>query len=298
MSENDIAMSGQRAATPGVHQIRVGLNGFADVPNQYGDGDLRPEYVDLFYFTNGVVAARLYGCWIPGDSAEPEGRLRNNYKAASKDEMEDWPDWLAEMAREYEPFRLADTERAILTSMVRPHTEVGAALAIDWTAHSGLTPREQYDAAGTIIDDAKAATAARRARIAHDLMQQHGAQETAGILGISDKRVYQLAARYRETQPVIASLIHGRSVHGYDLLDEVEERYGLGRQEAHEAIHAALQQLVDIDGEDQVVVARTPMRPELLKGNPRDLDVYYWLTVRTESVDEIREALAAQFADR
>lgn len=170
------------------------------------------------------------------------------------------------------------------------------ALTINWADHDKLSPREQYDQAGQIIDEAKAAAATRRARIAHDLMQQHGAQKAASILGISDKRVYQLAARYREAQPVIASIIHGRSVHSYDLLDEVEEQYGLGRQEAHEAIHAALQQLVDIDGEDQVVIARTPIRPELLKDNPRDLDVYYWLTVRAESVDEIREALAAQFA--
>jgi hypothetical protein len=170
------------------------------------------------------------------------------------------------------------------------------ALTIDWAQHDSLTPREQYDQAGQIIDEAKAAAAERRARIAHDLMQQHGAQEAAEVLGISDKRVYQLAARYREAQPVIASLIHGRTVNGYDLLDEVQEQYGLGRQEAHEAIHAALQQLLDIDGEDQVIIARTPIRPELLKDNPHDLDVYYWLTVRAESVDEIREALAAQYA--
>ncbi|MFE2563095.1 hypothetical protein [Streptomyces mirabilis] len=171
------------------------------------------------------------------------------------------------------------------------------ALIIDWTGQETLSPREQYDQAGQIIDEAKAAAAARRARIAHDLMQQHGAQDAASILGISDKRVYLLAARYREAQPEICDNHPGRSITGYDLLDEIEERYGLSRREAHEAIHAALQQLIDIDGEDQVVVARRPQRPELLKSNPHALDVRYWLVVRAESVDEIREALAAQYAD-
>ncbi len=156
--------------------------------------------------------------------------------------------------------------------------------------------REQYDAAGDIIDEAKAA-AARRSRIAHDLAQQHGAKEAARILGISATRVYALAERYRDSQPVIADDFPGRSIARYDLLDEVEERYGRGTREAHEVIHAILQQLIDIDGEDQVVIARTPQRPELLTSNPGDIDVRYWLTVRAESVEEIREALAAQYTD-
>ncbi|MGW7688840.1 helix-turn-helix domain-containing protein [Streptomyces asiaticus] len=172
-----------------------------------------------------------------------------------------------------------------------------AALTIDWAAHDGLTPREQYDAAGGIIDSAKAAAAARRARIAHDLAQQHDAKEAARILGISRARVYALAERYRDTQPVIADDFPGRSIARYDLLTEVEDQYGLSTREAHEAIHAHLQSLIDIDGEDEVVIARTPQRPELLKSNPNDLDVRMWLTVRAESVDEIREALAAQYAD-
>jgi len=173
-------------------------------------------------------------------------------------------------------------------------TEV--ALTIDWTAHAALTPREQYDAAGDIIDEAKAAAAARRARIAHDLAQQHGAKEAARVLGISATRVYALADRYRDSQPVIADNFPGRSIARYDLLDEVEEQYGLSTREAHEAIHTLLQNLIDIDGKDQVVIARTPQRPELLKSNPGDVDVRYWLTIRSESVDEIREALAAQYA--
>ncbi|MGH8917169.1 MAG: hypothetical protein ACRD0H_02315 [Actinomycetes bacterium] len=170
------------------------------------------------------------------------------------------------------------------------------ALTINWAEHDGLTPREQYDRAIEIIDEAKAAAASRRARIAHDLFQEHGAAEAASILGISDKRVYQLAARYRAAQPEVYDNIPGRQISSYYLLDEITEKYGIDEREAHEAIHAALQQIVDIDGEDQVVIARRAARPELLKDNPRDLDVRYWLIVRAESVDEIREALAAQYA--
>lgn len=172
------------------------------------------------------------------------------------------------------------------------------ALTIVWTTHDGLTAREQYDAAGTIIDAAKAAAAARRSRIAHDLAREHGAKEAASILGISATRVYALAERYRLAQPIIADNFPGRSIARYDLLDEVEEQYGLSAREAHEAIHAVLQQLFDIDGEDQVVIARTPQRPELLTMNEGNVDVRYWLTVRAESVDEIREALAVEYAGR
>ncbi|MWA08802.1 hypothetical protein [Streptomyces sp. BA2] len=170
------------------------------------------------------------------------------------------------------------------------------ALHIDWTEHDKLTPREAYDAAGGLIDEAKAAVAARRDRIAHDLVQEHGAEETATILGISRTRVYGLAARYRDAQPVIYDDFPGREIASYDLLTEVMEQYGISKREAHEAIHAYLAQLVDIDGEGQVVIAHHPARPKLLKDNPQDLDVRYWLTVRAESIDEIREALALHYA--
>lgn len=167
------------------------------------------------------------------------------------------------------------------------------ALHIDWTEHNDLAPREQYDRAGDLIDEAKAAAAARRARIAHDLAQEQGAAAAAATLGISDKRVYQLAARYRDSQPVIASHIRGRGISPYDLLDDVMERTGMGRVEAHDSIHALLDQLVADDGEDAVIIHRVPIQPELLKRNPNQLDVYYWLTIRQETADLILEALAA-----
>jgi len=96
---------------------------------------------------------------------------------------------------------------------------------------------------------------------------------------------------------VIASHIPGRAVHRYDLLDETTEKYGISAREAHEAIHAFLGQIVDIDGEDAVILDRRPIRPELLKRNRRDLDVYWWLTISDEAAETIRESLAASYAD-
>ncbi|WP_282204563.1 hypothetical protein [Kitasatospora fiedleri] len=95
----------------------------------------------------------------------------------------------------------------------------------------------------------------------------------------------------------IASRIPGRSVHSYDLLDEAVDTYGLTRAQAHGDIHAFLAQIVDIDGDD-TILATEPMRPELLVDNPRDLDVYCWLTISDETADAIREALAAAYGEQ
>ena len=75
-------------------------------------------------------------------------------------------------------------------------------LTIDWTEYDNLPPREMYDAVGKIIDDAKAAVAAKRAEIAADLAAQNGAQQAADILGISGTRVYQLVARHKANTAV------------------------------------------------------------------------------------------------
>lgn len=87
----------------------------------------------------------------------------------------------------------------------------------------------------------------------------------------------------------------GRSISAYDLLDEVQERHGLSRREAHDAIHAMLTGIVEAEG-DGVILDRRLARPELGADNPNDRDVRYWLTVSDETADEIREALAAVYA--
>jgi hypothetical protein len=91
---------------------------------------------------------------------------------------------------------------------------------------------------------------------------------------------------------VIASLNPGRTVHSYDLLDEIQESTGLNRAEAHATIHAFLSQIADIDGEEAVILAQEPMRPELLENNHNDLDVYHWITISDDAADSIREACA------
>ncbi|MFJ2630815.1 hypothetical protein ACIO6U_02475 [Streptomyces sp. NPDC087422] len=91
----------------------------------------------------------------------------------------------------------------------------------------------------------------------------------------------------------IASNNPGRTVYPYDLLDDVMEDTGLSRADAHAGIHAMLDDLINLDGEDTVILSRRPVDPALLESNPNDLDVYYWLTVSDETAQAIRDALAA-----
>lgn len=94
----------------------------------------------------------------------------------------------------------------------------------------------------------------------------------------------------------VSSLIPGRDIHTYDLLGEMQEKYNLDRRATHESIHAFLSQVIEIDGEDAVVLSSRPIRPELLDSNPRDLDVHYWLTISGSAAETIREAFAATYA--
>ncbi|MFJ5819315.1 hypothetical protein ACIQGT_36305 [Streptomyces sp. NPDC093108] len=91
---------------------------------------------------------------------------------------------------------------------------------------------------------------------------------------------------------------YGRSISSYELLDETRETYGLSRQDAHDAIHAMLSGIIEIDGEETVILDRTPGRPELLTSNSQDVDIDQWITVSDETADAIREALAAVYAEQ
>ncbi|WP_435246319.1 hypothetical protein [Streptomyces sp. NRRL F-5630] len=95
----------------------------------------------------------------------------------------------------------------------------------------------------------------------------------------------------------IYSRTRGRSFASYDLADEAQEKYGLGRHEAHEAVHALLEDIISIDGEDAVILDRRPVAPELLTHNPNDLNVDHWLTITDAAAEDIREALAATYQD-
>ncbi|MBA9003645.1 hypothetical protein [Thermomonospora cellulosilytica] len=89
----------------------------------------------------------------------------------------------------------------------------------------------------------------------------------------------------------IASQNHGRTIPAYDLLDEMTERYGIDRREAHDSIHAFLADL----GES-AIVTETPQRPELADDNPRDVDVDMWVEITDEATEQIRAAFNAVYA--
>ncbi|MFC8009123.1 hypothetical protein [Streptomyces cinereoruber] len=84
----------------------------------------------------------------------------------------------------------------------------------------------------------------------------------------------------------------GRNFGNYDLLDELVEKHGIDRREAHESIHAFLAQIVDIDG---VILKREPVNPQLLQDNWQDLDIRYWLTISDSAANDIRAAFAASY---
>jgi hypothetical protein len=89
----------------------------------------------------------------------------------------------------------------------------------------------------------------------------------------------------------IASQIHGRTIHPYDLLAEITDRHSLDDRTAHDAIHGYLDQLIQDDGEDAIILGRRPIKPELLEHNPLDRDIYWWLTITDEAAETIRTSI-------
>lgn len=90
---------------------------------------------------------------------------------------------------------------------------------------------------------------------------------------------------------MIAGQNHGRSIPSYDLLDEMTERYGISRLEAHDSIHAFLDDLGD-----GAIVGTTLQRPELSDYNPHDVDTDTWVEITDEAAEQIRAAFDAVYA--
>lgn len=121
--------------------------------------------------------------------------------------------------------------------------------------------------------------------------------------GVPKLRIHHLSGVARSTidrilkettmTTTIASQNFGRAIHHYDLLTEIAERHGMTDRDAHDAIHAAVEQLIQLDGEDAVIISRQPIQPELLDYNPHDLDRYEWIEITSEAANAIREAIAA-----
>lgn len=93
----------------------------------------------------------------------------------------------------------------------------------------------------------------------------------------------------------IYSQNHGRGLSGYDLLDQIEEQFHLSRTDAHDAIHAMLNGIIEAEGES-VILNRRPARPELLTDDAPDVDIDHWLTISDETAAEICEALVSAYS--
>ncbi|OPC84260.1 hypothetical protein B4N89_27990 [Embleya scabrispora] len=92
----------------------------------------------------------------------------------------------------------------------------------------------------------------------------------------------------------IASHRTGRTIHPYDLLDDMRKYVGSDR-EAHDAIHSFLADIIAIDGEGATIISKRPIRPDLAEDNPSDLDTYSWITISDNAEQAIREAFAATY---
>jgi len=87
----------------------------------------------------------------------------------------------------------------------------------------------------------------------------------------------------------------GRAISSYDLLDEMQDAYGLDRRETHDSIITFMEQVADIDGGSATVESTRPVRPQLLKANSADVDVDSWTTISDEAANGIRAAFAATY---
>lgn len=104
------------------HSVRYVARGLPDVPNQYGQGVLRPSEITLTYRASpdsqlGRVHAYVAGrLWVDGREIPllPSGGLYGQYH---DDGLPDWPEWLTEEARLHDPevpAALTEAERTML----------------------------------------------------------------------------------------------------------------------------------------------------------------------------------------
>ncbi|MBJ6623536.1 hypothetical protein [Streptomyces sp. DHE17-7] len=84
-------------------QIELRITGQPDVKNMYGSGHIRPTEVTIRYMPSGLHAY-VYGRWIREDGEVTDAPCSNRY-AAHKDDVSDWPDWLADLAKTWRPAR-------------------------------------------------------------------------------------------------------------------------------------------------------------------------------------------------
>lgn len=92
--------------------IELLLTGKPDVPYKWGTGSIRPAIATFTYLPDGI-RAHLYGVWVREDGELTDDPCDQEYRIGDTDE---WPDWLAELAREHKP---ADRAPAINRAALR-----------------------------------------------------------------------------------------------------------------------------------------------------------------------------------
>jgi hypothetical protein len=90
--------------------IELALTGKPDVKNKWGAGSIRPRFVVFTYLPEGI-RAHLYGVWVREDGELTDAPCDQEYRIGDTDE---WPDWMAELAREHDPRTAPATDRAAL----------------------------------------------------------------------------------------------------------------------------------------------------------------------------------------
>ncbi|MFG2359412.1 hypothetical protein [Streptomyces sp. NPDC048521] len=86
------------SVTPLSQSVELQLAGQPDVKNKYGSGRIRPTRV-FFYYLPDRITAHLYGSWVREDGELTDAPCDQDYR----EPIEDWPAWLAALARQYTP---------------------------------------------------------------------------------------------------------------------------------------------------------------------------------------------------
>lgn len=87
------------AVTIASQSIELLLTGQPDVPYRWGAGSIRPGIITFTYRQDGIHA-HLYGAWVREDGHLTDQPCDQAYRIGDTDE---WPDWMAALAREHKP---------------------------------------------------------------------------------------------------------------------------------------------------------------------------------------------------
>lgn len=97
---------------PTVRSVGFAVTGAPDVANRYGSGTISPTKLYFSYRTKpnrlGRIAVHVHGHWRREDGTLTDQPIGQNHW----EPMEDWPDWLAALARQHDTAALETTEEA------------------------------------------------------------------------------------------------------------------------------------------------------------------------------------------